>query len=174
MTQDKASSLEEDPREADSSGASDAFVGYAPVLSRVPDARLGKTPLLHPILFGYLALALGSAVAAGAAFYNALSLRLWREMAVAFGLGLAGWFGCHLLVNRLWDAGFRNIPLLLLTCRLCHVAIGALLALSQWSSFRGHRFLGGGAVSLVGAVVTGIALQFVLPPAVFDRLLGIF
>ena len=146
---------------------------YTAVLGRVPDGRRGRLPLLSPVLLGYLSLLLGAPLAAFGAGYNALVLRRARPLLAALAVGVFGWFAFGLLLNLLWSRGTRNFALLLLAGRLLHVALGCLLAWSQWAHFRGHRFLDGREVPLLPSVLCAMALTVVVPPLVILAIMGL-
>lgn len=146
---------------------------YTAVLARVPDGRRGTMPLFSPVLLGYLALFLGAPLAAACAGYNALVLRRARPLLAALAVGTLGWFAFGWLLNLLWSRGARNFALLLLAGRLLHLALGCLLAWSQWAHFRGHRFLDGREVPLLPAVLCAMALTVLVPPLVILAMMGL-
>jgi hypothetical protein len=133
------------------------------LLQRVPDARRAPWPLLPPVLFPYLALMLGSAVAALAALYNAIGLRRPRLALVALAVGAVGWVGFGLLFAVVVSAGVGNPALALLCARLLNVGLGTLLAWSQWAHARGHEFLNGRTVVLLHAVLAAFIAVLVIP-----------
>lgn len=140
--------------------------GQTPVpllLQGVPDGRRAPWPVLPPVSLPYAALLLGSGVAAALALYNAVCLRRARLASIALAAGIAGWLGFGVLVTATFAGGSRELALALLPARLWNVALGALLAWSQWSHVRGHAFLGGRAVALLHVVVVAFLVFFALP-----------
>jgi hypothetical protein len=147
---------------------------YAPTLARVPDARRAPFPLCDPVLLAYLSLVLGAPLASVAGFVNAAALRRLPLALTALALGTAGWFGFGALANGLYEGGLRNVPLVILIARVFHIAVGALLAWTQWAHVRGHRFLDGRTVSTLGGVVLATVLALSLPPRVLLRMWGLW
>jgi hypothetical protein len=133
------------------------------LLERVPDARKAPWPLLPPVLFPYVALMLGIAVAALLALYNSVALRRVKPALAALLVGVLGWLGFGFLFAMLIGGGMRNVALALLPVRLVSVGLGALLAWSQWSHVRGHRFLDGRTVQLLHGVLAAFAATYFLP-----------
>jgi hypothetical protein len=136
---------------------------YRPQLDRLPDARRGAVPILDPVLLGYVALMLGSAVAGLLALYNAVVLRRPRLALIAVGTGAAGWVAFGAAAVAMIAAGLDQAAPLLLVARLLSLGFGILLAWSQWASARGHRFLAGPVVALLPSLLVALALTFVLP-----------
>jgi hypothetical protein len=133
------------------------------LLGGVSDARRAPWPLLPPVLFPYVALMLGAAVAAVLALYNALALRRPRPAVVALVVGALGWAGFGFLFAMLVGGGLKNGALALLPARLLNVGLGVLLAWSQWSYVRGHRFLDGRTVPLLHGVLAAFVATLVIP-----------
>jgi hypothetical protein len=146
---------------------------YRPVLSRVPDGRRANAPLFDPLFFGYAALMLGAFPASLAALYNAAALRRWKTAALAVLIGIGGWVGFGLVLGALFLAGVKNAALAVFAGRVFSIALGALLAYTQWGHVRGHRILGGRRVPLLYAVLGALALQLVLPRRVILLLIGV-
>ena len=133
------------------------------LLQRVPDARRARWPLLPAVFLPYLALLLGAGAAAGAALYNAAALRLTRLGLVALAVGLVGWAGVAFAVLLAIRGGIRDPALVVLPATLVNVALGALLAWSQWAHLRGHEFLDGRTVPLLNAVLVTFAAALLIP-----------
>jgi hypothetical protein len=132
------------------------------LLTRVPDARRARFPLFDPVLLAYLSLILGP-IACLLGCVNALALRRPRLALTALGLGLFGWLGFGVVATLLLERGMRNVALVIVLARLCHVSAGALLAWSQWAHLRGHQFLDGRVVHTLGGVLVATALSVALP-----------
>ena len=133
------------------------------LLQRVPDARRARAPLLPAIFLPYVALMLGSGVAAACALYNAIALRRMRLVVWAVVLGVLGWVGFNLVIGIVIRLGLSNVVLAVLPARLVNLGLGALLAWTQWAHVRGHTFLAGRTVPLLHAVLAAFALVLVLP-----------
>lgn len=133
------------------------------LLQRVPDARRARWPLLPAIFLPYLALMLGAGAAAAAALYNAVALRRTRLGLIALAVGLVGWAGVSFVVVLAIRGGLRNPGLVVLPATLVNVALGALLAWSQWAHLRGHEFLDGRTVPLLNAVLVTFAAALLIP-----------
>lgn len=146
---------------------------YAPALAREPDARRAPFPLCDPVLLGYLSLVLGAPLACLAGLVNGVGLRRPRLVLIAIVLGVLGWFGFGAVIELLDRSGIRNVPLILLIARMWHIAVGALLAWSQWPHVRGHRFLDGRTVSTLGGVILATAASLALPFPTLLRLWGL-
>lgn len=146
---------------------------YAPTLARVPDARQAPFPLIDPVLLAYLSLLLGAPLACLAGCVNGAALRRPRLAAIALGLGIVGWFGFGAVAEGIYQAGLRNVPLVILIARVFHMAVGALLAWSQWAHLRGHQFLDGRVVSTLGGVVVATAVHLALPAKTLFWLWGL-
>jgi hypothetical protein len=136
---------------------------YLPALARVPDARRAPLPLFEPVLLAYVALLLGAPVASLLALFNAAVLRRPGPALLAAAAAAGSWLGFAALVSVLWELGARNVPLIILGGRIVHLLVGVLLAWSQWAHHRGHVFLDGREVPLLPAVLTAMALNYVLP-----------
>ena len=136
---------------------------YTPSLARVPDARKAPFPLLDPVLLAYLSLVLGAPVACLAGLVNAVALRRPRLALIALALALVGWFGFWAVAEGAYRGGLRNLPLVILLARVFHIAIGALLAWSQWAHLRGHQFLDGRTVSTLAGVVFATIAHLAMP-----------
>jgi hypothetical protein len=136
---------------------------YAPKLARVPDARKAPFPLLDPVLLAYLSLVMGAPLCCLAGFVNGIALRRARLALLALGLGVVGWFGFWAVAEGAYRGGLRELPLVILAARAFHIAIGALLAWSQWAHLRGHQFLDGRTVPTLGGVVIATAAALALP-----------
>lgn len=146
---------------------------YEPVLSRHPDARKARLPLFEPLAFGYLALSLGGPVASLCAIYNGLLLRRPGLVVRAILVGVLSALAFVLTVALLIGTGVENYQLVRTVGYLVHVLFGALLVISQWRHFAGHKFLGGSAIPLLWVVIAGILLQLQLPPKIALLLLGL-
>jgi hypothetical protein len=140
-----------------------AGAAFPLLLRRVPDARRATWPLLPAVFLPYVALMLGAGAAAGAALYNAVALRRARLASIALAVGLVGWVGFGVTVLLAMRGGIRNPALVILPATLANVALGALLAWSQWAHVRGHEFLDGRTVPLLHAVLATFAAALLLP-----------
>ena len=138
-------------------------LAYTPALQRVPDARKAPFPLPDPVLLGYLSLVVGAPLACLVGAVNGVALRRPRLVLIALGLGVVGWFGSWAVAEGVYRGGVHSLALVILSARVLHVAVGALLAWSQWAHLRGHRFLGGRVVPTLGGVVLATALHLALP-----------
>lgn len=141
-----------------------------PLLARYPDARLGKAPLLEPILFPYLGLIFG--VAAGlAGAYNAIVLRRVRLALLSVLISLTGCvlFYVTLVIAR--STGL-SIPVVLIISRSIHFALGGVLYFLHRPHFRGHQFHDGSTVPMLPSYLAAIMLSVVLPWRVTLVLLG--
>jgi len=146
---------------------------YPAILSRHPDACKARLPLFEPLAFGYLALSLGGPVAALCAAYNGLLLRRPGLVVRAILVGVLSALAFVLTVALLIGTGVENYQIVRVVGYLVHVLFGALLVISQWRHFAGHRFLGGSAIPLLWVVIAGILLQLQLPPKIALLLLGL-
>jgi hypothetical protein len=133
------------------------------LLQRVPDARRAPWPLLPAVFLPYVALMLGAGAAAAAALYNAVALRRARLGLIALAVGLAGWAGFGFVALPAIRGGIRSPGLVILPATLVNVALGALLAWSQWAHLRGHEFLEGRTVPLLSAVLATFAAALLIP-----------
>jgi hypothetical protein len=148
--------------------------GLEPLLARVPDARRSRWPLFPAAFFPYAALMIGAAPAAACALWNAAGVRRWRPALAALLLGASGWVGVGIVAGLVLRSGVRNVALAVIVARLFGLGCGLLLARSQWAYVRGHSFLGGRAVPLLGAVLAALVLALAVPMHALLALWGIW
>lgn len=149
---------------------SDAYA-LRPLLTSYPDARRGRTPLFEPILLPYVALVLGSLIAGLLGAYNAALLRRPGLLFRSLLFGFMGW------ITFIFVAGFvakntGNPTLGLVAGRLLHFALGGELFAIQRPHVKGHAFLGGAMVPLLGSYFATIFVSVLLPWSVIRLLLG--
>jgi hypothetical protein len=143
-------------------------------LARVPDARRSRWPVFDPAFLPYAALMIGAAPAALLATWNAAGMRrAWPALA-ALLLGVASWIGFGSIVAVTFAGGLKNAALVVILARLANLGFGLLLAWMQWDHVRGHRFLKGGVVPLLPAVLATLALTLLLPWKVLLVLWGLW
>jgi hypothetical protein len=143
-----------------------------PLLSRHPDARRAKAPLLQPILLPYLALIFGSGVAALAACYNALMMRRGGLAARSLLAGAGGTIAFLVVAGNAIHFGAETVVAIILG-RVVHFAFGGLLFSMQRPHIRGNEFLGGPMAPLLPSYLAAIAISLLLPSPLTLLLLGV-
>lgn len=146
---------------------------FRPLLQRHPDARRGSAPLLHPVLFPYLALIFGSLIAGIAGAYNAAVLRRGWLMVQSLLIGAAGWISFLFVVAALGQLGVENVSLAVIGGRVVHFALGGLLFFVHRPHFRGHEFLHGRTAPLLASYLVAIFASIYLPNKLELILLGV-
>lgn len=144
-----------------------------PLLRRHPDARRSGIPLLDPILLPYVALMLGSGVAALAACYNALLLRRAGLALRSIFLAVVGWVLFLVVVVGTRRAGLENLAVGLILGRVVHFACGGVLYWMQRPYFRGHQFLRGPVIPMLASYLVALLVSMKLPVKVTLLLLGV-
>lgn len=141
-----------------------------PLLARYPDARLGKAPLIDPVIFPYLGLVLGFA-ASIAAVYNAIVL---RRLSLAVWSILFGLIGCLLFLATLMiGPAFGAIPaVLVIVGRVVHFAIGGALFFLHRPHYHGHEFHSGPVIPMLPSYVFTYLLSLIVPWRITIVLLG--
>ena len=149
---------------------SESELTLRPLLARYPDARLGKAPLIDPIVFPYVALVFGFG-AAIAGVYNAIVLRRLRLALLTTLIGLTG---CLLFLGTL-VIGHRlgTIPaVLLIIGRTIHFACGGALYFLHRPHFQGHEFHRGASIPMLPSYIATFMLSRLIPWRVTLVLLG--
>jgi hypothetical protein len=133
-----------------------------PLLTRHPDARRAKAPLVQPILLPYLALIFGSGVASLVACYNALMMKRGGLAAKSLLAGAGGMLAFLVIVNNAIHLGAQPAVALILG-RVVHFAFGGVLFSMQRAHVRGNEFLGGPTVPILPSYVAVIVIWLLLP-----------
>jgi len=143
-----------------------------PLLSRHPDARRAKAPLVHPILLPYLALIFGSGVASLVACYNAVMMKRGGLAAKSLLAGGGGMIAFLVIVSSTIHFGAQPAVALILG-RVVHFTAGGLLFSMQRAHIRGNEFLGGPTVPMLPSYVVAIVIWLLLPSRLALLLLGV-
>lgn len=142
-----------------------------PSLQRYPDGRRAFAPQLPALLFPYVAMMFGSAVAGLAAFYNAIVLRRFGLAFLTLFLGFAAWFACVAAVFSAKEAGVGAVPLLI-GARVLHFLVGCAFYFLMRPHLSGSAFLGGRTAPVRASYIVALVIGWYLPLRLLLLLLG--